>query len=382
MKKTIFIIALVVVVLFTMVITFGCGKEKETNIIRIGAILPLTGPYANFGVEEQRGMDLAVEEINSKGLNNQIQIIYEDSKGDPKLGISAYNKLTNINKINFLVTSMTGVSMAIKPLSIKNNYFQNCFAMTEEIAINGDNIFRFYPSLKGEGHAIVNYINNLKSKKIAIINYNSEAFENLKTNTIIPGISKDSSNNIYSYSFIADDIPNIRNILSKVNNDNPDIIVIAAYDAFITPLLKTIKENNYFSNSIIIGTVDLSIAANNNPSDEMSIFENTISIVPKSIIYSTFINQSPKEYVNFLQKYKDKYNKGITFDATFGYDFVHAFSNAIENNDNITSESISKYIKNRKFNGVNGIINIDNNGNASTDWNIIQYINGEMNLIE
>ena len=56
------------------------AQEKEIETIKIGAILPLTGELSEFGVDEQRGMAIVVEEINGAGGINgkKIEILYED----------------------------------------------------------------------------------------------------------------------------------------------------------------------------------------------------------------------------------------------------------------------------------------------------------------
>jgi len=59
---------LIVVLGLLIVFPFGCSKkENESEEIRIGAILPLSGETATYGVALKRGMDLAIDEINARG---------------------------------------------------------------------------------------------------------------------------------------------------------------------------------------------------------------------------------------------------------------------------------------------------------------------------
>jgi branched-chain amino acid transport system substrate-binding protein len=75
------------------------GGNKDaggtTGNIKIGAIYPLTGPVAAIGQNIKRGVDYAVDEINNKGGigGRKLEIVYGDSQGDPKIGMSVAEKL-------------------------------------------------------------------------------------------------------------------------------------------------------------------------------------------------------------------------------------------------------------------------------------------------
>jgi branched-chain amino acid transport system substrate-binding protein len=82
MTKKIFITIGVIAVIAIGVFVWLNKAEKKQGVIEIGAILPLSGDVAVYGKNTQKGIDLAVEEINKAGgINgNKIQIIYEDRK--------------------------------------------------------------------------------------------------------------------------------------------------------------------------------------------------------------------------------------------------------------------------------------------------------------
>lgn len=55
----------------------------------------MTGPYANYGLSEKYGAELAVKEINEAGGINgkQIELSYQDSQGESESAVNAYGKL-------------------------------------------------------------------------------------------------------------------------------------------------------------------------------------------------------------------------------------------------------------------------------------------------
>lgn len=42
-------------------------NEEATNLIKLGMIIPQTGPVSNYGQSVQKGIDLAIKEINQSG---------------------------------------------------------------------------------------------------------------------------------------------------------------------------------------------------------------------------------------------------------------------------------------------------------------------------
>lgn len=86
----------------------------ETKTIKIGALYPLTGNLAATGLDCKRGVDLAVDIINGKydlplplakteGLPDlggaKLEIIYADTKGDPKNGLAEAERLVTQEKV-------------------------------------------------------------------------------------------------------------------------------------------------------------------------------------------------------------------------------------------------------------------------------------------
>ena len=73
-------------------------REKVTfegKTIKLGAVGPLTGGYANYGLSVQHGAELAIKEINAAGGVNgrQLELSFQDSQGDPESAVAAYGKL-------------------------------------------------------------------------------------------------------------------------------------------------------------------------------------------------------------------------------------------------------------------------------------------------
>lgn len=73
--------------------------------LTIGAVLPLTGSSATVGMDQQRGIELAVEEINANGgvLGKALVVRIEDSEGRAESAIQAAQKLVNVDDVPVII---------------------------------------------------------------------------------------------------------------------------------------------------------------------------------------------------------------------------------------------------------------------------------------
>jgi len=106
-----------VVLIIISGIWYGVSRKTTTPTIKepikIGAILPLSGPVSIFGNWIKEGIDLALKDINT----NRIKVIYEDSKLDAKEGVSAFNKLVDVDGAKIIITAMSLVTVPLIPIA-------------------------------------------------------------------------------------------------------------------------------------------------------------------------------------------------------------------------------------------------------------------------
>ena len=100
---------------FLALVTCGCVERSEPgqNVVKIGALLDLTGPAASFGQMQRQGIELAVADINAApSCKYRPQLVIEDSRLDPKLALGAATKLAHDDQVS-AISSITGSSMAM-----------------------------------------------------------------------------------------------------------------------------------------------------------------------------------------------------------------------------------------------------------------------------
>ena len=96
MKRLLVLIAALAVMALALT---GCGDdEKAGNVLKMGTMSPLTGPYAADGNDIRQGAEIAIEVIKEQGGIegfDGIKLFPQDTACDPKQAVAAANKLIN-----------------------------------------------------------------------------------------------------------------------------------------------------------------------------------------------------------------------------------------------------------------------------------------------
>ena len=67
-----------------MLAVSSMSLRAADNVIKIGALLPISGPGSYFGVQDKQGVELALDQLNQSGANGyKFDVHYEDAAGSP-----------------------------------------------------------------------------------------------------------------------------------------------------------------------------------------------------------------------------------------------------------------------------------------------------------
>ncbi len=97
--------AFFLVVLFILMVVPAAAIAQTT--IKVGNILPLSGPSASVGLQNKQAQDMAIQEINDAGGikslgGAKIQLLYADSESKPEKGVAEAERFINTETVNIL----------------------------------------------------------------------------------------------------------------------------------------------------------------------------------------------------------------------------------------------------------------------------------------
>jgi branched-chain amino acid transport system substrate-binding protein len=215
---------IVVIAIFVASIVVFSGCEKKEKEIKIGAILPLTGSAAPYGQNAQRGILLALDEINAKGgiKGIKVEVIFEDSKTDPKEAVTALQKLEQVNKIRYIIGDINSAGvLAMAPIAEHDHILLlSPGASNPKISDAGEYIFRNWHSDALEGEVDADFAHNrLHWKKIAVLYVNASYGEGLAQ--VFRDKFKQLGGEIVAFEAYSQDATDMRTQINKIMSISP-----------------------------------------------------------------------------------------------------------------------------------------------------------------
>ncbi len=357
-------------VLFISFLYIGQGCENKKEEIKIGAIMPLTGDYATYGISIKNGIELAKDKINSMGgvLGRKIKIMYEDSKAEPKLGVAAINKLIKINKVSVIIGAVaSSVTLAIAPIAESNStVLLSPASSSPKITQAGDFIFRNYPSDILEGKLVADFALKNGYKIASILTINNEY--GLGLNKVFEENYKKNGGKILSNDLYSEGETNFRTILSKIKKFNPQLIFIVGYGREMGTCIKQARELGIKSQ--FVSTVNFY--------DKESLVTGGDAV--NGVIFSSPVfdpNSSEKNIKLFVKEFKNKFGVQPDVWSAHGYDALLLVLQAIKDSHSINSIKIKDSLyKIKNFPGVSGKTTFDKNGDVIKEARFLIVKNG------
>ena len=99
----------------SVLLAAGASTALAADAIKIGALFPMSGPGAYFGVQDKQGVELALEALNKSGTKFEIQ--YEDSACSPLPATQAAKRLIDQYKPDVVIgEECSDATLAVMPV--------------------------------------------------------------------------------------------------------------------------------------------------------------------------------------------------------------------------------------------------------------------------
>jgi branched-chain amino acid transport system substrate-binding protein len=235
--------------LFLFSFIFIQVHSATADVVKIGTLAELSGPYARLGEDCRKGYEVA-----KKGAPSSIQILFGDSQSNPKVGLTEFRRMVNGEKASVIVTTRSPVALALNPLSLQQKI--PLIGVVGHPRFTRDNQFavRVYPSAFDEAEGLVAALGN--EPALATINVEDEYFLGLR-DSFHEMVGRDK---IVFSETVSPLEQEFSSIINRVKVKNPTAILLNVAPTQIGPVLKSIRNvglrGKLFSN-FLIGAADI-----------------------------------------------------------------------------------------------------------------------------
>lgn len=354
--------------------TTTTGNPIEGDTIKLGFNFEETGELAAYGTAEQKGAQLAVDEINKEGGidGKKIEVVDKDNKSETAEAATVTTNLVTQSKVNAIVGPATsGATAAAVANATKAGVPLISPSATQDGLTKGQDylfIATFQDSFQGK--IISNFVTNkLDAKKVVLYYDNSSDYAK--------GIAKSFQDNykgdiIATETFQAKDT-DFQAALTKIKDKDFDAIVIPGY---YTEAGKIVNQARGMG-------IDKPIVGGDGFNGEEFVQQATPEKASNIYFISGFsstvdVSEKAKK---FLEAYKAKYKEEPSTFAALAYDSVNLVANAAKGAKN-SVEIKDNLAKTKNFEGVTGDTSFDKNHNTVKTAFMMTMENGKVTAAE
>ncbi len=322
---------------------------RAEEVLKIGAYLPLTGWAANYGEDAKRGIDLAIEQVNSEGgiKGKKVKVIYEDSGASAKQAVSAVRKLINIDKVPIIIGGLfSHEALAIGPICQSSEVPAIATqASHQDVNKAGDFLFRIAPPM-GMERLMVRYAYEvLGARRYAGLVFSTDMGRTSmkmaeETFPKLGGV-------IARIEFFPTGTTDFKTHLLKIKQANPDVIEIKGGIKETAQIIKQMQELE----------MDLPIVGSN-MFQEPKLWE-LVGEALKGVAYPTFSpsGAAGARHDGYVAANVAKYGfKPKTIASTFTYEAAKLAVYALENGGNSGPGAQKALFSMKDFPGITGDI--------------------------
>jgi branched-chain amino acid transport system substrate-binding protein len=348
------------------------------DTIKVGEFGSLTGDNASFGISQNNGVQMAVEEINAAGgvLGKKIELTVEDNQTKQGETTTIARKLISQDHVVALVGEVaSSKTLEAAPIAQEAKIPLIATAATNpKVTQTGDYVFRVCFTDDFQAVVIARFVlEKLEKKKIAFLTDVKQDYSVGLTNIAKDYLTKNGATIVKEQSYSSGD-KDFRAQLTDLKSANPDVIIITGYYSEASLIAKQARQFGIKSTFVGgDGWDGSSLIPVGGKAIEGAYFSNHFSV-----------EDSSPAVKDFVAKYKAKYNNAVpdAF-AALGYDALKLLADAITRAGGTDSAKLRDAIGSTKdFPGVSGKITLGSDRNARKSAVIITIKDGAYKYAE
>ena len=325
------------------------------DTIKVGVPVPLTGRHAAFGKRIHNGYEVALSHINAEGGVNgkKIQLIYEDTIGEPKNSMAVSKKLITQTKVPILMgefSSAATIAGAQVAQAYKIPYLCSIAAADDLTRSGWDWIFRVHPANSDYAGAVAGFWKAVGLPKSTVI-IHEETLWGSSLATAMERFCKQNGIKVLLKESYEGGILDLKPLLMRIKALNPQVIFTTSYLLDGALFMRQAKEINLNADAFFGSGSETSpeyLQAAGNACDH----QYTIDWFNKSLPFPGV--------KRFYDDYVKKFNEEPVYHSALSYASVQVLADVLRRTKSLNNEDIKKALETADVMTIVGQVKFEN----------------------
>ena len=308
----------------------GESSGGSEQVIKIGSVHPLTGPYAYEAQQIINSQQLAIDEINAAGgiksMNGaKLELVTGDSQASADTGASETERLISEGCPIVTGTFQSGVTLTCMQKAEQNEVpflvtVSNNVAMFE----NGfEYCFRIQPNANVYAEDFIKYISEIKTDAInTAVLIHEDSLTGTDTGDIIAEKLDSTGIKLIDRITYSASTATLSTEVTKIAEDAPDLLITIGYFADVSLLVKELHERDV--------NIKMVCGVSNGGISDSKFIEDFGDTVENYLDLNYRFNPNADKTKALLESYKSTYGQDMSVHAVWGYESIYVIADALE----------------------------------------------------
>lgn len=342
----------------------ACGQQP----VQVGAVLPLSGEHQNIGQSSQRGLELALSDIQAAG-DQRFGVEYVDSASDPETAGQRLAELYESGKALVAIGGMTSAeATAMVPVAeAAERVLLSPSSSSGALSDGARYFYRLAPASTITGNSLADFIRREYSVETAA----TVAQDDTLASGVRSGFAAtfESQGGEVVASFVGGDLAEAGREIAKLK---PDAVYLDGYPGAMAEVLGTLKSSGYRGK--VLSTHALATPAALSELGDLAV----------GLRYTTSALDTDIEAIaDFAERYRAAYGEDPDLYAAEAYDTLMVLYTAMAERPSIPS-SVRKGLRDdiKSYEGITGTLQFNESGSVNKYPKIYRVAEGLETLDE
>nr|WP_238482351.1 ABC transporter substrate-binding protein [Noviherbaspirillum aridicola] len=323
-----------------------CGGALAQEVVKIGYSGPLSGGAALYGKNVLSGMEMAVNEINAKGLEvggkkYKLELVSLDDQYNPSQTGVNVQRLIQQHKTPAVLVPHSGGIFAVQAFNEKSNVLLLAYTSLPQVTARNNKLtVRIPPEFTGYVDPFIKSTMPKFGKKAAIANADHD-YAKAWTAVFKPAWEKAGgtivAENPMSYNKATDFYSGV----SRVLQEKPDVLFVGGASEPTALVVKQARELGFKGGFIIIDQAKM---------DEMAKVIGGYAPLEGSIGVLPLVEDERKDAKSFVERFRKINSRDPSSEVSLNYTAVHATALAMKLAGTVTDPAAIRAKMNDAFN--------------------------------
>jgi branched-chain amino acid transport system substrate-binding protein len=369
------------VLLVALLLIPGVALAQGADPVKVGILLPLTGPMAEVGQIEEHSFQMAVREINSAGgiHGKKLTLLIRDTSSQVDTGRTMAEMLIKRYGVSLIGGGCSSsVAYAVARVCQENKipFLINTAAADKITASGWDYVFRLNPPFSDYASGLASLFSRVIRPKTAAILHEDSAFGTKRADFFKDFCTRLGIDLIMNRRYKPGE-RDFGQALMRVKNKNPDIICMISHTTDGSTLVKQARDMELTPKMFVGGSSNFTLPE----------FQQQAGMASQYIIASTLWHQVLPfpGATDFYRKFEARYETPADYHAAEAFAACSVIAGALKRSKSFNGSDIKESLLLTDLMTIFGRVKfttwerMKNQNRASTY--VVQWINGNLEVV-